>query len=402
MTDMGYLLALGLAMFLAVDPFEWRLERIALTKHLPLMLALPFIVLAFVGSRLDNAKRALPDVLQSFYPLITLSMLVVIGSLYARINSGIQNTFLFAGVYMLAAPAAAFMLVHTSQPVRLLRAYLGLLLVAGGVVFVGLATNYGVRQVYHELEYLVPPVAVFFAFWAGASRLRWAGLVFFVVSAFLFKKNTGYLTALLIFAYVVWFRAIPVWRTQDGFRKMVKLYGVVIALLVVAALGAYLLYNREAYLPTGNPAFRLLTYERAWGRFMDSPWWGTFFVAAGTEEFTGFDTGVARNILPTHSDILDILANGGLLAIGLWFWALTRVARLAYGTSLQPSRQAHELAPYAHMLACMSLAAILTYAFNPIFLQPAKSILLWTPLGFLVGISLLMKTDQSQHSADKP
>jgi hypothetical protein len=399
MTDIGYLVALGIALFLAVDPFEWRLERITLTKHFPLILVLPFVLLTFVASRMFKPHGEFPKVLLSFRPLFALSMLVTAGSLYARFHSGIQNTFLFAGVYMLAAPMAAYMLVRSSEPVRLLRAYLGLLLVAGAVVFLGLATNYGVRQVYHELEYLVPPIAIFFAFWPGPSRLRWSGMAFFLLAAILFKKNTGYLTALLILTYLIWFKVIPEWRAQDGIRRMVKLYGVFIALLLTVALGALILQYREAYLPSGNVEFRTLTYERAWSRFKESPGWGTLFTGAATEQFTGFDTGVARNILPTHSDILDLLANGGLLGIALWLWALARVARLAFFASLRPSQQVHELAPYAHMLACMSLAGVLTYAFNPIFLQSAKSLLLWTHLGFLAGISLLLRTNLAMSSA---
>ena len=47
------------------------------------------------------------------------------------------------------------------------------------------------------------------------------------------------------------------------------------------------------------------------------------------------------------------------------------------------------MAPYAHAFAGISLCAILVYAFNPILLQPAKALLLWTTLGLLVGVTLL-------------
>lgn len=401
MTDIGFLVALGLAFYVAVDPLEWRLERIALTKHLPLLLALPFIFLTMAAGRIVNVKAKFPRVSPAFRPLLALALWIVAGSLYARFHSGIQNSFLFAGVYMLVAPVAAYMLIRSADPARMLRAYLGLLLLAWIVVFVGLAKNYGVRQVYHELEYLVPPVAVFFAFGAGRKWMRWAGVCVILITAFLFKKNTGYLVALLVFAYLMFFLVWPAWSRQDAFRKMIKTYALLIGLLAIAALAAYLLTERVSYLPSGNPKFRMLTYERAWGRFIASPLWGTAFTAPGTEKFTGFDTGVANNVLPTHSDILDILSNGGLLGVIFWLWGLIRVARLAYSTILRPSNLAHPLAPYGHMLACMSLAAVLTYAFNPIILQPAKSMLLWANLGFLVGISLLVKAEMLKTKDSK-
>jgi hypothetical protein len=36
----------------------------------------------------------------------------------------------------------------------------------------------------------------------------------------------------------------------------------------------------------------------------------------------------------------------------------------------------------------MSVASIVVYAFNPILLQPAKSLLMWGQFGMLLGISL--------------
>lgn len=398
MTDYGFLLALGIAFCFAVDPLDWRLERIALTKHLPLLLAVPSVLLTLVAARLFPTARLYPNSIICVRPLLVLSAFIVGGSLYARIYLDIQNTFLFAGVYMWFVPMAAFMLIHTAAPKRMLRIYLSFFLIAGTVIFTGLAVNYGVRQVYHELEYLVPPVAVFFAFHAGGKWVKRVGVVFFLIAAILFKKNTGYLAAILVLAYLMFFLIWPVWSKQDAFRKMQKVFSLIYGLMAVAVFTIFLLIHRETYLPTGNTEFRTLTYERAWGRFLDSPFWGRAFTEAGTEEFSGFDTGVANNVLPTHSDILDILANGGLLSFVLWLWGLARVAKLAYSMILRPSNRTHPYAPYGHMLACMSLVGILTYAFNPIILQPAKSMLLWTNLGFLVGISLLAKAESLKRN----
>lgn len=395
MTDFGFLMTLALAFFLAVDPVEWRLERIALTKHLPLIMMLPFVLLTLVAARLQPVPQKIPQVNHWLHPLLGLAAFIVVGSLYARFQSGIQNTFLFAGVYICVTPMAAFMVVQTAAPMNLLRVYLWFCILAGLVVFVGLAANYGVKQVYHELEYIFPPLAVYFAFLNGHKTVKWAGFLFFLTTAFLFKKNTGYITAILVVAYLMVFLILPKWAKLDGLRKMVATYSTIIVLLISAALATFILANRDSYLPTGNTEFRTLTYTRAWERFVASPAWGSGFTAAGTEAFTGFDTGVANNILPTHSDILDILANGGLVGFGLWLWGMLRVAKLAYSSVLDSRNATHPLAPYGHMFACMSIAAIPTYAFNPLLLQPAKSMLLWANLGFLVGISLLVKEETS-------
>lgn len=391
MTDYGFLLGLALALLVAVDPFELDLERMPLTKHAPMLIAVPSLLLAVVGKRIFRERMKHAGAISAMVPLLMLAAIVIGGGLYARFALGIQNSFLVGGVYMGVAPMACAILLRCDNPLRLLRAYVAMLMVAGVVVFAGLAINYGVRQVYHELEYLFPSLAVFCVFAAKEAWQRRIGLLFFLLLAFLFKKNTGYLAGLLAVVYLLRFYAWPRWALQDWVRRTTMLHWTAIALLVCAALVAYLAMHRTDYLPSGNPEFRLLTYARAWQRFHDSPLWGNWFTAPGSEKFTGFDTGVSNNILPTHSDVLDLLANGGVVAIALLLWALWRVARLAYGTALHPEWASDPLAPYAHMLAHSSIVGVVTYSFNPIFLQPGKAFLLWANLGFLAGISLIVK-----------
>lgn len=398
MTDLVYLLALALALlYVLVEPMGWRLGKIALTKHLPLIvLVVPSFILTLVGARIFHLSRSFPRVTSSFLPLLGFALFVVTGSLYARYHLKIHNTFLFTGIYMLAAPFAAYMLIHSGNARRMLHVYQGLLMVSGLVVTAGLVRNYGIEQVYHELEFLVPPLAVFFAFsgWRKGMHRFW--IFVFLIAAVLFKKNSGYLTGLLVVAYLIWFGVWPAQRWQDSLRKTANLYVLATILLAFAAAALFLWSYKDAYLPSGNPQYRMLTYENTWRKFIASPWWGTFFSGPATEKFEGFDTGVANNVLPSHSDILDILANGGIIGAILWFWTLARIGRLAWSGILQWDNRTHPLAPYAHMMACMSLAAVLVYAFNPILLQPSKALLVWTNLGLLGGIALLFKRDVAE------
>jgi hypothetical protein len=45
----------------------------------------------------------------------------------------------------------------------------------------------------------------------------------------------------------------------------------------------------------------------------------------------------------------------------------------------------------------MSLASIVVYAFNPIMLQPAKAILMWSQFGMLLGIALHLSNQHAQE-----
>lgn len=130
------------------------------------------------------------------------------------------------------------------------------------------------------------------------------------------------------------------------------------------------------------------TYLAAWERFMESPLWGTLFLAEAVEKFTLYSIGVAGNVLPTHSDILDLAAHGGIIAVLLWLLGLTRIMRFSFRKILHPKFLDHPWGLYAHTLALMSLAGVVTYAFNPILLQPSMAYLLWTNLGLLLGLAL--------------
>lgn len=400
LTDYAFLTALALALLIAVDPLDMLLERIIYTKHLALLLALPALVLSVAGYRMQAAAHAgragfsrngrLPmgEMLSVMAPLLALAAFIIGGGLVARFHFGIQNSFLVAGVYICIAPLSAAMVLYSRNPVQLMRRYFNCVTVAGVIVFCGLAVNYGVKQVYHELEYLFPALAVLAALGTGSMTARAGKMAFFILLAFLFKKNTGYLAALSVIGYlyiVVFWRR---WADMHIVKRAAVINWTLIAIIALGALIGYLYLNRAAYLPSGSPEFRLLTYERAWLRFLESPWIGTWFAAPGSEEFTGFDTGVSDNILPTHSDILDMLANGGALAILLWGWALVRIGLHAAVRILSPDLRDHPLAPYAHTLAAMSIVGVITYAFNPIFLQPGKAFLLWANLGLLTGAAL--------------
>ena len=211
-----------------------------------------------------------------------------------------------------------------------------------------------------------------------------------------FQKNTGFLVLglTLLYIWVVEWRFR--FRESAGFRFWTVLWTVVIIVAGIAAYG-YLAYQRGEIMPSGNPQYRMVTYERAWLDFRDSPIWGTGFTEAAVKRFTGFDIQAARGILATHSDVLDMAANGGLIAILLWIWSYIRIGRVSMRHVLR-GRVQDDLHAAAHTLACMAVTSIIVYAFNPILLQPVKALLHWAPIGLLLGITLHL----ASIATDKP
>lgn len=395
-----YLLAALVAAVVAVDPLEWGIAANPLVKHLALMIALPAVCLTLLGRRIAappwSTDRSIGEILRATWPLLALAVLIIGGSLYTRFIDNIQNTFLNVGLYMLTALVAAVTMLQTEAPGAILRGYFRILLAAALVMGVYLIANYGVRQVYHEQIFLVIPMtALFFVRRAGAAG-RWLGCAFFLSMAWFSHKYTSYLIGALTVAYLAFAVALPRLRARPGLVRVTVVYwSVVVAALGVAAF-AYLVLQGPSSMPTGNPEYRLHTYAAAWSRFVESPIWGTLFAAEAVDKFTLYSIGISNNVLPTHSDIMDLLAHGGIVAMTLWLAGLVLIASAAWKNMLAPRHLDHAWAPYAHTLALMSLAGVITYAFNPVLLQPGMAYLLWTNLGLLLGLGLRATADRKR------
>lgn len=386
-----YLLAALVAIIVVVDPLEWELATQTVVKHLAFMIALPAIAVTLVGRKLGSPLERTPHVvgpLRVAWPILALALLIMGGSLYARLFLDIQSTFLNVGLYMLVTFAAATMVVQTDDPEALLRAYFRILLAAAAIMGLALIVNYGVRQVYHEEVFLIIPLAALFFARNERGALGWLCFLFFLSMAWFSHKYTSYLIGALTVAYLALFVALPRLSSQPKLYRVTVAYWAFMLAFLAAAIVAYIAIQGAVRLPTGNPEYRLHTYAVAWARFSESPLWGTLFAVESVDKFTPYAIGIARNMLPTHSDILDLLANGGILAVLLWTLGLAAVVRIAFRKLLHPEFVRDAWAPYGHALAVMSFAGVFTYAFNPILLQPSIAYLLWTNLGLLLGLSI--------------
>lgn len=396
MSDYWLLAAFVLALFFVTDPFGWRLEKQLLTKHMPLLLALLGVIFVVVGQALfppEPGRRTAVrgGVLGAGWPLLLLGLWILGGSWYTRNYNDIHNTFLGMGLYMLFALLVARIVMIAPSREHLVRGYLFAAIAASAFMVLRMATEiFEAKVSYHELEALTIPLAVYFAMRPNRSP-NWHALLiaFFLLGGLVYRKNTAYLVMLATTLYL-W---LVHWRYRfaesPGFRRMAVVWTVAIV-TAGAAVASYRAYISGDWFPSGNPQYRVKTYETAWNSFRNSPLWGDSFTASATEKFKAFDINVARGVLPSHSDVLDIAAHGGMLGVLLWLWSYARAGRLAWRHVLR-HRRGDDLTAAAHALACMSLTAIIVYMFNPIMLQPVKAFLLWGQFGLLLGLALHLR-----------
>jgi hypothetical protein len=394
LSDYLFLFAFMLALFIIVDPFDAGFERPANTKHIPLVFLLASWLLSSVGAWLSpvrglHAKRS-ASLLSVTWPFALLGTWIMFGGLYTRLADGIKDTFMVTGLYMLAGLAAAHVVRQSKGWETLVNRVCRFISIAAAYMIGRMAVEHvwsGGR--YHELEFLVVPVAVYFAMRPTDHPIRQGLLVlFFLAGGIMFLKNTGFIVLSITLVYLFW----ADWRFQlRDSRRLYRcvLFGALAAAVVVTTLAAAgKLLSEDVSLPSGNPGYRLRTYDKAVIHFKQSPVWGTLFNARSTAHFTAFDIDEAGGNLPTHSDILDIAANGGVIALGLLFWGYFRIARLGLASGLRSQVKTNTTAAL-HMTACMVVSGIAVYAFNPIMLQPERAILLWgVGLGILLGICL--------------
>jgi len=393
MSDLWLLAAFWLALLFVADPLGWRLEKQLTTKHLPLFMALAGALMVAVGHVLFPPEPGRRDgragrVLKAGWPLLLLGAWILGGSLWTRQANGINNTFLGMGLYMLFALVVARIVMASPTRDRLVRGYLLAAAVTATYMMARMAAEFGQANVtYHELEALTIPIAVYFAMRPNRTPGWHLGLtVLFLLGGLVYRKNTAYLVMMLTAAYL-WFVH---WRFRfaesPGFRRLAVMWLVVLATGAVTVT-SYRAWIGQEWFPSGNPQYRIKTYETAWRNFQASPGWGNGFTGSATEKFKGFEIRVARGVLPSHSDVLDLAAHGGMLALLLWVWAYARAGRVAW-QGLLHRRPVDDITAAGHALACMNLTAIIVYAFNPIMLQPVKAFLLWGQFGLLLGLAL--------------
>jgi len=400
--DVGLIGTLLLALLFVANPTGLAFERIALTKHIPFLIGVVSLLLASVTAALDPARKAWPrqaGLARLSRPFLLLAGWIIVGSLYARIVDDVQDTFLTIGLYMLAVPGMALYIACSAARWRVVHIYMTALSVSAAfMLLVMVAEHVGSGGFYHELEYLVVPVGVYYASRPKKSAWNTGLATFYILGGLVFLKLTGFMALAVAVAYL-W---VTQWRFRyresEDFRQIVRRC-VLVGALAGGGAAAFLLTHRGPVGPDGNLGYRLVTYRNALDRFFSSPLYGGSFDTSATAHFTGFQIDAANGHLPTHSDVLDLAANGGVLALGLLIWGYVGLLVYARRTVFaEPIRS--DMTAAAHALVCITLTGIVVYSFNPILLEPDRALLLWSSTGMLLGICVRHKTYKPINHGD--
>src|ERR1041385_1958273 len=364
-----------------IDPAGdcWGTNSVALLKYLPVEIAVIAQGFFWLDARRGRGTSTNLLLLLAFMGIVLVGALISL----LRDHASLEDSFLGRGIALLPVFPAYAVLSRTSEG-RLFRRWLRLPLVAAGLLItVGLAIwAAGVHfvdqpHIYHE-EIFVPVCASMIVYTWKRGTLRPLVMLLLVVSGLLSMKNTGILAAATVAVLLIF----CVLRTGGSSATLMLRRVLLAPLSVVILAGAVyvVLYHRDL-LPSGSPAVRAFTYSERALRFADHPVAGTFFV--GSPLLSLFRSDAPSNLdIPSHSDLLDMLAFGGvigfaLFAIPLWRLTVAGVRRLRESVREQDWLQAYSVAVVSVFITEM--------AFNPVWNQPA---LVWI---FCLAIACLTR-----------
>ena len=232
----------------------------------------------------------------------------------------------------------------------------------------------GINHIFHEEVFIIGAATIIAAIGlVHRPILRVVLMTTLILGQFFTLKITGFLTA---FATIGILFLIPSqWVTQSPNRAIVVRFLSAIYALIGVGVFLICLPMIVDHLPTGSRSVRLYTYAIRWQEFLNAPVFGAMF--HGSPLVT-----VQRQnlIIPSHSDLLDVLAYGGIVGtVALMLPVLSFVVSIVRLRHMTSDRLA---ALFGFSLVVM---LIVVMAFNPVWLQPKMGGFLWLGFAIMAG-----------------
>ena len=243
----------------------------------------------------------------------------------------------------------------------------------------------GINHIFHEEVFLIG-VATMVAAMGLVERpiLRMIVGAILILGQFFTFKITGFLTA---FATIGILLLIPIdWVSQTPNRTVVLRFLSVIYVLIGVGVFLTCLPMIVDHLPSGSRSVRTFTYAIRWQEFLDAPVFGAMFHGSPL-------VSVQRQnlIIPSHSDLLDLLAFGGTVGtLALLLPVLSFVFSIFRLRNLTSERL---VALFGYGLVVM---LVIVMTFNPVWLQPKMGGFLW--MGFAVMAGVLSRSHFNTRS----
>ncbi|MHB1214957.1 MAG: O-antigen ligase family protein [Thiobacillus sp.] len=397
------------SLFLLVDPFytgygAFRVTRdLGPLKYTGLVFGIGALFFSLVGMGINFPRAKQPPWRASLahaWPILLFGILVLVGSLIARNYYDIKETFLQLAIGIAGFPLAVILFWSIGDRMLVARRFMqALLLVLPVVIGWVIVKRIQGGQAFHTEIFLFIPLAVYFFLSLKRRWLAWGILLSMIVLGIASNKNTAYLVLLITLIHLFLIGMVRHPARAMSIKRVIVIYGFVVALLVAIAAVGFLLLNREEYLPSGNVETRSITYTAAINRFIDSPIYGTGFMDTTLVPLEGHIV-LGSDTLVTHSDLLDVLSHGGLLGVMLFLFGIYRVFFKA--VAVLRSTVDDEVKSLVHGLSVIVICGLVTASFNSPLITLTTGVLFWFAFGLLAAVAdygrLLVSKQNAGHA----
>lgn len=326
-----------------------------------------------------------------FMAILVLMLLMLGGSLYGLIgmHRPVEETYLGRALGLFVFLAAYWLGMDSYFRYRFLRViipwFIAIALVMAILVFLFRArvVGVGLTQVYHaDVTMYVSAVFALALMIRRRVWLRWFLVTVIVAAGLLNMKTTGFLVTFMaigMMIFQVFVRLRQNKRLDRALRfGLVGAAAVIILVMCLFLVGISFILLDQRLDARGDDEVRGITMLMRWNEFVSSPWYGSAFTASPLLEFGRLHT----LVIPSHSDILDLSAFGGALAIFLFFVPLVRICVDQFDPSNQES--------YFFVFILMSFMLVMLV--NPVLAQPRLAFWFFFSMGLLAANQKLRKS----------
>lgn len=379
-------LSLGIFLLISRPIFGTQLSNSPL-KHIPLALFLPTLAFHQVGRALFcrvHSNNA--GLIYCLWPLCLLGSYTTVGSLLARFVFDEKETFLTLGVYLLSTPLFFIWGRASGGAGKMVSPLVFLWGTSSMIAVAGAIARYGQDESLHEIEFWVLPFFLYSYLVAKTMPGRILSLMMLACASILTQKLTGYAIGIGAIGYI---SSVRIHRSVEPRWRPFILGVIFVALLIGLGLLTLGFMYFQQYLPSGNVGVRLHQYELALDSFFKSPIWGKAYTGSSGEIYIEYTKSFN---LPTHSDLLDILKQGGIIAFTLWVVGMYKCIKLFF----QCASRTIETSPFFHAMVYITVAIIFSSAVNPLLLKPPFAFVIFGVLSLAMSIAtnyLNEKTD---------
>lgn len=235
---------------------------------------------------------------------------------------------------------------------------------------------FDINHIFHEEIFLVTSSSVLFITYFRSLLLKFLFSFIAISSGFLSFKLTGF-----ICSFFAIFIISAIWWNMNGKQKLNRRMFIILnySLLILSVLS--IVYFLHEYLPSGSPSVRLATYAERLLMFLESPFYGTLFNGSPILQHAWLS-------IPSHSDLLDILAFGGIFSFFLFLYYPMRAIFSVYKNLSFLINQKRYFLIFNFLLI---ISYLFVFTFNPVMHQPKLSIFFWFSLAYLLLVKIKKK-----------